>query len=422
VLRVVAAVAMFELGLFVAGYLIYWIVRRPGDLDFGSQYAAAYIGIHYGWSRLYDPTLIGPIEAANHLDGFAPFQHPPPDAWLAVPLLLLPLRWAGLIWQALVLAALAAAALLVNSSKRGTPPLGAAGPAKPDPGAPPAARRWDRALILLSVAGFQPVLFALGYGTMSPVVLLLLVGTLRALEGGSPVLAGVLLGLTALKPQLTLLTIPVLLAGGYWKTGLTAVGVMAALAVASVAVIGVSGTRDYVSFLVSPETLLHPVPWTVKGLVGSGTPSFIATAVVIVAAAAVAIRLRPPPDVALSVGVLASLFVAQHLNVGDFVLWLLPVWLAFRAGRPWWLRAVAALTWISGWLVVGVPIVCVVCDVALAVTFVVATARQSHDRDSKGNIESGEDMALRSEDGAEHDVQRLRRGKREVRLELRRLR
>ena len=107
-LRIVAAVAMFELGLFVAVYLIYWIVQRPGDLDFGSQWAAAYIGIHYGWSRLYDPTLIGPIEAANHLDGFAPFQHPPPDAWLAIPFLLLPLRWAGLIWQALLLIALIA--------------------------------------------------------------------------------------------------------------------------------------------------------------------------------------------------------------------------------------------------------------------------------------------------------------------------
>jgi glycosyl transferase family 87 len=259
---------------------------------------------------------------------------------------------AGLIWQALDLAALVAAALLVS---------------------PP--RRWDRALVLLSVAGFQPVLFALGYGTMSPVVFLLLVGTLRAMEGGSPVLGGVFLGLTALKPQLTLLTIPVLLAAGYWKTASSAIAVMAGLALASVAVIGVSGTRAYVSFLVSPETLLHPVPWTVKGLVGSGAPSFIATAIVILAAVAIAIRLRPPPDVSLSLGVLASLFVAQHLNVGDFVLWLLPVWLAFRAGRPWWLRAIAAVTWLSGWLVLGVPIMCVVCDVALAVAFVVATAQ-----------------------------------------------
>src|SRR5258708_14486461 len=113
---------------------------------------------------------MGAIEAANHRDGFAPFRHPPPDAWLAVPFLLLPLRWAGLIWQALVLAALIAAALLIS------------------PG-----RRWDRALILLSVAGFQPVLFALGYGTMSPVVFLLLLATLRAMECGSPALSGLFL-------------------------------------------------------------------------------------------------------------------------------------------------------------------------------------------------------------------------------------
>ena len=351
---------MLELGLFVAGYLIYWIVQRPGDLDFGSQYAAAYVGIHYGWSHLYDPALIGPIEAANHLDGFAPFQHPPPDAWLAVPFLLLPLRWAGIIWQALLLVALIAATLLVS---------------------PP--RRWDRVLTLLSVAGFQPVLIALGYGTMSPVVFLLLIGTLRAMEADAPVLAGVLLGLTALKPQLTLLVVPVLLGAGYWKTSLTAVAVMAALAVVSVAVIGSSGTRDYLSFLASPETLNHQMPITVKGLVGAGLPSFAATVVVLLAATAAAYRFRPRPDMALALGILASLFVAQHLNVGDFVLLLLPVWLAFRAGMPWWLRALAAMTWITGWLALGVPIATVAAEVALAAAFVVATAqvgRRTRDR------------------------------------------
>jgi len=351
-IRIAAAVAMAELGLFVAGYLVYWVVARPGDLDFGSQYGAAYIAVHHGWSHLYDLQLLHEFEAANHLDGLAPFQHPPPDAWLALPFLLLPLRWAALVWQALLLVALIAGALLSSP-----------------------AGRWDRALILLSVAGFQPVLFALGYGTMSPIVFLLLIGTLLALERQKPVVAGVLLGLTALKPQLTLLVIPVLLGAGYWKAALTAVGVMAALALASMAVIGVSGTRDYITFLTSPGALNHEMPWTVKALVGTGAASFAATVVVLIAAVAVAIRLRPPPDVALAVGILASLFVAQHLNVGDFVLWLVPVWLAFRAGRPWWLRAVAVATWIAGWFVVGIPIVSAFMDVALAVAFVVATAQ-----------------------------------------------
>lgn len=351
-IRIAAAVAMLELGLFVAGYLVYWIVARPGDLDFGSQYGAAYVAMHHGWSHLYDLQPLHEFEAANHLDGLAPFQHPPPDAWLAVPFLLLPLRSAALVWQALLLAALIAAAFVVSP-----------------------ARRWDRALTLLSIAGFQPVLFALGYGTVSPIVCLLLVGTLWALEGEKPVLAGVLLGLTVLKPQLTLLVAPILLAAGYWKTAVTAFVVMAAMALASVAVIGLSGARDYVTFLTSPDALNHPMPWTVKGLVGAGTPSFAATAVVVILVVAVAVRLRPPPDVMLAVGILASLFVAQHLNVGDFVLWLLPVWLAFRAGRPGWLRAVAVLTWMTGWLVVGVPIVSALCDVALAVAFVVASVQ-----------------------------------------------
>src|SRR5260370_6322456 len=75
----------------------------PRRLRLRSQYAAAYVGIHYGWSRLYDPTLIGPIEAANHLDGFAPFQHPPPDAWLACPFHLLTLPLSRFIRPALAM-------------------------------------------------------------------------------------------------------------------------------------------------------------------------------------------------------------------------------------------------------------------------------------------------------------------------------
>ena len=351
-LRIGAAAAMFELGLFVVGYLIWWIVTRPGDRDFGSIYSAAFVGIHYGWSHIYDAGFTNPVEAANHLDGFAVFPNPPPVAWLAVPFALLPWRWAALIWQALLLAALISAALLT---------------------AP--ARRWDRTLILLSVLGFQPVLIALGYGTLSPLVLLLLIGTLRALEGEAPVMAGVMLGLTALKPQLTLLVVPILLAAGYWKTALSAVGVAAALAVASVVVVGANGTRDYIAYVTTPDVLNHPMPYTVKGLVGVGPPSFIATGVVVVAMIAIAIRFRPRPDTTLALGILASLFVAQHLNYGDFVLWLLPVWLAFRAGQPMWLRAVAALTWMTGWLVIAIPLVALAAEAALAVAFVVVIAQ-----------------------------------------------
>ena len=341
---------MLELGIFVAGYLVYWMAARPGDLDFGSQWAAAYIGVHYGWSHLYDQSLIAPIEVANHLDGFGPFQHPPPDAWLAVPFLLLPLRVAGLIWQALMLAALLAAARLISP-----------------------AQRWTSAFTLLSIAGFQPVLIALGFGTMSPVIFLLVGGTLVAMERGSSTLAGVLLGLTALKPQLTLVVFPVLLAAGYWKTALVALAVAAGLGLASIAVIGPSGTREYLAFLASPAEIDEPMRLTIKNVVGVGLPSTIGSVVVVLVTSAAAFRLRPRPEAALVLGVLSSLFVAQHLEVGDLVLWLLPIWLAFRAGRPVWLQAVAGAAWISGWFAIGLPVVCIVAEVVLAVAFVAAT-------------------------------------------------
>jgi hypothetical protein len=149
---------------------------------------------------------------------------------------------------------------------------------------------------------------------------------------------------------------------------------MAALALASVAVIGVSGTRDYLSFLTSADVLNHSMPWTVKGIVGIGMASYIATALVIVATAAIAFRFRPPPDLTLALGILASLFVAQHLNYGDFVLWLLPVWIAFRTGRPWWLQAAAVVTWMTGWVVVVAPLVSLSAEIAFMVAFVVASA------------------------------------------------
>jgi Glycosyltransferase family 87 len=364
--RIGPAVAMFELGVFVAAYLIFWIVARPGDSDFGAQYSAAFVGIHAGWSHIYDARFLQPVEAANHLDGFSLFQHPAPVAWLAVPLTVLPFRWAALVWQSLLLTALIFAALLISP-----------------------ARRWDRALTLLSVAGFQPVLFALGYGTMSPLVLLLFAGALRALEGEAPVVAGVLLGLTALKPQLTLLVVPVMLAAGYRKTALTTIGVVVALAVASVAVVGASGTRDLISFVSSPYPLTQQqMPWTLTGLLGGvGLIYLVATVVVVVATAAVANRLRMPADVALALGILASLFVSPHLTQGDFVVWLLPVWLAFRAGRPWWLGAIAALTWVTGWFVQGIPVVSLTGEVALAVAFVVAGARGSPARAPAAAVE-----------------------------------
>ncbi len=346
--RFAAALAMLQFGLFVAAYLVFWIVNRPIERDFASQYAAASVGVRFGWSHIYDHQYLQRAEAAFGAP-FSLYLHPPPVAWLAAPLTFLSFPIAALIWQAILLVALGASVYLI---------------------AP--ASTWGRTLTVLSVAAFQPTLFALGYATMSPLILLLVAGALRAMRNRHPVVAGALLGLTALKPQLTLLMLPLLLCSGYWKTALTAVGVAVVMAAVSVVAIGADGLRDYISVLTGPDLLNHVFPWTVKGLVGAGTPSFIATALVVLGLMAVGIWLRPYADLAIGLGVLASMFVAQHLNFGDFVLWLIPIWLAFERGRPQWFGIVAGVTWLTGWFVVGIPLIALAGEGALAIALVAA--------------------------------------------------
>src|SRR5438105_221471 len=52
--------------------------------DFRLYYAAAGIGLHSGWNRIYDPDLQRAAIAA--VGGpYKPFLNPPAMAWLAVP-------------------------------------------------------------------------------------------------------------------------------------------------------------------------------------------------------------------------------------------------------------------------------------------------------------------------------------------------
>ena len=59
------------------------------------------------------------------------------------------------------------------------------------------------------------------------------------------------------------------------------------------------------------------------------------------------------------------------------MLWLLPVWIAFRAGRPWWLQAAAVVTWMTGWVVVVAPLVSLSAEIVLMVAVVAASAAGS---------------------------------------------
>ena len=84
-------------------YITQYAVRN----DFRLAYGAATVGIQSGYSHLYD---LGAqrlaIESLGPGFNPQPFISPPPLAWLATPLLLLPFEAAVIVWTLLLLAAL----------------------------------------------------------------------------------------------------------------------------------------------------------------------------------------------------------------------------------------------------------------------------------------------------------------------------
>lgn len=184
-------------------------------LDFTAFWAAAKLALAGEPLAAFDPDR---LRAALALAPGTPpgdlFWLYPPGWHIAVaPLGLLPFTAAYLVFSAVTLAAFAAAA------RR---------PAAPLPG--------GLVLVLASPA----VLIALLLGNMSLLWTAGLVGALAALGQGRAVLAGLLIALLTIKPQLGLLIPVALVAGGRWRTlGWAALGAAAVL-VLSTAVMGLA--------------------------------------------------------------------------------------------------------------------------------------------------------------------------------------
>src|SRR5258708_22213651 len=105
----------FDLWAAAATYVAQYAVRN----DFRLAYAAANVGVRSGYSHLYD--LAAQRLAIDSLGpGFnpQPFISPPPLAWLATPLLLLPFQAALIVWTLLLLAPLGLAWYLLAPGRR----------------------------------------------------------------------------------------------------------------------------------------------------------------------------------------------------------------------------------------------------------------------------------------------------------------
>ena len=304
-------------------------------IDYKLYRVAAAIGVHSGWSHIYDanlqrpaivpfwPRIAWPAWWQSSQAFWTPMVTPPPAAWLAAPFGALPLEVASRLWMALLTVALVATVLVI---------------------APPglASKLRYAAVIALTWAS----VVALVSGNLVVLVALALAVGWRLLEDRREVLAGVVLGLTTIKPQVVFVVPVLLLVTGRWRAVTAWAAVAAVLAVASLLMLGAHGVvayRDLVG-LVSGFTGQQKLGLAQLPLPALERAILPAAALALFAIVAWHTRERGPA-VTLALGIMASLLVSPYLNAEDFVLLLPAGLLLVRARRSPW-EAVPAIAMI----------------------------------------------------------------------------
>ena len=208
---------------------------RPLGTDFSNVYAAGTLVLDGQPQAPFDPALQYAREQAifGEQTPFYGWHYPPFFLVIAAALALMPYKLALLAWQASTLALylLALRAIVGNSGSGTRLPLpedaGRSRPTQPDP------------LWLILALAFPAVFINLGHGHNGFLTAALIGAALVSLDR-RPLLAGVLIGLIAYKPQLGILFPLVLAATGRWRSFAAAAATIAALALITTLAFGIS--------------------------------------------------------------------------------------------------------------------------------------------------------------------------------------
>ena len=198
-------------------------LNRPLGTDFSSFYAAGIYANAGDPAAPYDPIRQHAGEKAIFgADAeFYSFTYPPFFLLIAAALARLPYVWALALWQgvSLLFYLLAMAAVLRTAAAQDRARLGE-----------------DRLWLLLALA-FPAVFLNLGHGQNGLLSAALIAGALAFIET-RPIVAGVLFGLLAYKPQFGPMIPLALVAGGCWRTVVGAAVTVALLVLATLAAFG----------------------------------------------------------------------------------------------------------------------------------------------------------------------------------------
>ena len=307
---------------FAAWDLYKWVEAYASDHfhnDFTFYLAAARIGLGHGWRSIYDLSIqqaeLDAMGSRIHIAELARYISPPPVAWLALPFTPLPYELGYWTWSAMLLVALVSTWYLTA------------------PGSGP-----ERLVHLAAALGWLPVIYGLQLGQPGPLIALGVAGSYVLLRKGRPFLAGIALGVLALKPQLGFLVPIALLVSGRYRAFAGAVAALGILAAVSAISIGPDGVVTYEERLNFAAGVPVNRELTLAPYIGDLTVTRIVQVAIVILTLGLVYRLRKGPlewtfVLALAGGLLAS----PYLHLDDLVMLGLAAWFYLRIDRkPRW--------------------------------------------------------------------------------------
>jgi glycosyl transferase family 87 len=308
--------------LFAAFDVYQWAQAYASDNfhnDLAFYYAAAKIGLNHGWQSIYDLRLqqeaLDSLNSRIQIAELARYISPPPVAWLAVPLTLLPFQVAYFVWSALLLGALGWTWYLA---------------------APGTGRL--RLVHLAAAVGWLPVIYGLQLGQPGLFVALGVAGCYALLRRDRPFWAGVALGALVLKPQLAFLVPAALLVSGRYRAFWGSVVAIGALTVIAAVVVGPEGISTYQQRLAFAAGVPVNRELTIAGLIGNMTVARALQALLALWALILVYRFRGRGQEWVFIPALVGGLVASpYLHLDDLVMLGLAGWLFLRTSpRPGW--------------------------------------------------------------------------------------
>jgi hypothetical protein len=310
------AVAGLWTGVLLTGFNLYaaavtYIPQFRVRNDFRLVYGAALTAWRQGYAHLYDlDAQRQTVEGLGAGTYWSPFLNPPPLVWLATPFTAVPFEVAILLWTVLiVLAALFAWWVAAPGD------------------------RLVRSAHLALFVGLFPTAFGLMVGQPVALVAAAVAGSWWLAERNRPVLAGLVLSLTAIKPQLALLVPLCLLVSGHRRMFAAWLVATAVMVVAALALLGADGLQRYREVLALASQWEPTRRYAISGPLGLG-PQVYAVEVIVVGLALVAAWRQRGLGTArpIATGVVASLLFTPYVGFQDFAVLVVAGWLLIRSG------------------------------------------------------------------------------------------